>query len=411
MCANEGYQPSYAWRSILSARTLVEKGGLWRIGDGRKVRIWKDIWMPDMKIISSRNNNCPLSDDALVMDLIDVDTKQWMRDMIYSWFDSGTAKQIISIPLSLRLPSDTLVWNWEKDGAYSVRSAYHVICDEKERSLPGPSVTRKNKVWKEIWKAPVPNKVKNFMWRLTKNILPTRANLHKKGTQLFCTILWKFWAARNNVVFRGDKLEPVCLVDEAMSFVQEFNDANPPRRGRVSLPLIVVTPPVSRPSFSVFVDAGCKLNGPTVWGLVLKNHDRITTFSACKCDDIAVDPIMAEALGVRWAIQFVREQGLHSVCIFSDAENVVNCIAKKVKIDAIEMVAQDCRELLSSLPNVSVLFVRRDQNIDAHNLASLARLVGNRTWVGAAPKASVMSNYAENSAANCIVFGCFPAFF
>ncbi|PNX92710.1 ribonuclease H [Trifolium pratense] len=163
MCANEGYQPSYAWRSILSARTLVEKGGLWRIGDGRKVRIWKDIWMPDMKIISSRNNNCPLSDDALVMDLIDVDTKQWKRDVIYSCFDSGTAKQIISIPLSLRLPSDTLVWNWEKDGAYSVRSAYHVICDEKERSLPGPSVTRKNKVWKEIWKAPVPNKVKNFI--------------------------------------------------------------------------------------------------------------------------------------------------------------------------------------------------------------------------------------------------------
>ncbi|CAJ2671909.1 unnamed protein product [Trifolium pratense] len=327
MCANEGYQPSYAWRSILSARTLVEKGGLWRIGDGRKVRIWKDIWMPDMKIISSRNNNCLLSDDALVKDLIDVDTKQWKRDVIYSCFDSGTAKQIISIPLSLRLPSDTLVWNWEKDGAYSVRSAYHVICDEKERSLPGPSVTRKNKVWKEIWKAPVPNKVKNFMWRLTKNILPTRANLHKKGisldlqcplchhevettnhlflhcdlmkltlfashlgshmplqvdlfdwilswltchdtlgTQLFCTILWKFWAARNNVVFRGDKLEPVCLVDEAMSFVQEFNDANPPRRGRVSLPLIAVTPPVSRPSFSVFFLCWLQFEWPNCLG-------------------------------------------------------------------------------------------------------------------------------------------------
>ncbi|PNY03426.1 hypothetical protein L195_g026756 [Trifolium pratense] len=88
-----------------------------------------------MKIISSRNNNCPLSDDALVMELIDVETKQWKRD----------------------------------DGAYSVRLAYHVICDEKERSLPGPSVTRKNKVWKEIWKAPVPNKIKNFMWRLTKS--------------------------------------------------------------------------------------------------------------------------------------------------------------------------------------------------------------------------------------------------
>jgi hypothetical protein len=61
-------------------------------------------------------------------------------------------------------------------------------------------------------------------------------------------------------------------------------------------------PSVSGPSFSVYVDAGCNLNGPTVWGLLIKNHDRITTFSASKCDDIAVDPVMAEALGVRWAI-------------------------------------------------------------------------------------------------------------
>ncbi|GAU33864.1 hypothetical protein TSUD_66510 [Trifolium subterraneum] len=327
-----------------------------------------------MKIISFRNNNCPLSDDALIMELIDVETKQWKWDVIYSCFDSCSAKQIISIPLSLCLPSDTLVWNWEKDGAYSVRSTYHVICDEKERSLPGPSVSRKNKVWKEIWKAPVPKKIKNFMWRLTKNILPTRANLHKKGISL-------------------DLQCPLC-------HHEEFSEANPPRQCRVSLPLTTVTPSVSSPSFFVFVDAGCNLNGPTVWGLVLKNHDRITTFSACKCDDIAVDPIMAEALGVRWAIQFVREQGLQSVCIFSDAANVVDCICNKVKFDAIEMVAQDCRELLSSLPNVSVVFVRRDQNIDAHNLASLARLVGNRTWVGAAPNASVMSNYAENSDTN-----------
>jgi hypothetical protein len=172
------------WRSILSALPLVEKGGLWKIGDGQKVGIWKDIWMADMKIISSRNNNCMLSDDALVMELIDEDTKQWKWDLIYSCFDSCVAKLIINIPLSLRLPADTLVWNWEKDDADSVRSSYHVICDEKERPLPEPSNARKNKVWKEIWRAPVPNKIKNFMWRLAKNILPTRANLYKKGISL-----------------------------------------------------------------------------------------------------------------------------------------------------------------------------------------------------------------------------------
>jgi ribonuclease HI len=231
------------------------------------------------------------------------------------------------------------------------------------------------------------------------------------GTQLFCIILWKFWAARNNVVFRGDRLDPVRLADEAMSFVQEFNEANPSNRGRVSLPLITNMPSISAPSFSVFVDAGCNSNGPTVWGLVVKNQDMITTFSASKFDDIAVDPMMAEALGVRWAIHLVREQGLHSVSIYSDAANVVDCIYNKVKIAAIEIVAQDCRELLFSLTNVNVLFIRREQNVDAHNLASMARLVGNRTWVGAAPNVTVSSTYAVSSATNCIMIGCVPVLF
>lgn len=37
---------------------------------------------------------------------------------------------------------------------------------------------------KEIWKAPVPNSVINFLWRLTRNILLTRANLAKKGMKV-----------------------------------------------------------------------------------------------------------------------------------------------------------------------------------------------------------------------------------
>ncbi|MCI45148.1 isoflavone-7-O-methyltransferase, partial [Trifolium medium] len=68
------------------------------------------------------------------------------------------------------------------------------------------------------------------------------------------------------------------------------------------------------------------VNGPTGWGLVFKDHNSVTTFSACKRDDISVDPIMAEALGIRWAIQLARDQGLNSVSIFSNASTVVDCI-------------------------------------------------------------------------------------
>jgi hypothetical protein len=75
-------------------------------------------------------------------------------------------------------------------------------------------------------------------------------------------------------------------------------------------------------------------------------------------------------------------KGYNLFPFFSDAANVVDCIASKVKLAAIEMVFHDCRELLSCLPNVSVMFVNRDQNVDAHNLA--------------ATNDSVVSNYTFN---------------
>ena len=37
---------SYAWKSILSARDVIWKGMVWRIGDGQSVRVKKNKWLP-----------------------------------------------------------------------------------------------------------------------------------------------------------------------------------------------------------------------------------------------------------------------------------------------------------------------------------------------------------------------------
>lgn len=42
MDAKVGYMPSYAWRSIMSARVVIEKGGKWWIGNDETTKIWKD---------------------------------------------------------------------------------------------------------------------------------------------------------------------------------------------------------------------------------------------------------------------------------------------------------------------------------------------------------------------------------
>ena len=41
-----GNQPSFAWRSIHSSWGLLKEGLIWRIGNGSRVRIGKDKWLP-----------------------------------------------------------------------------------------------------------------------------------------------------------------------------------------------------------------------------------------------------------------------------------------------------------------------------------------------------------------------------
>jgi hypothetical protein len=41
-----GNKPSFIWRSIHCSRNLVQDGLIWRIGDGSKVHIWGDKWLP-----------------------------------------------------------------------------------------------------------------------------------------------------------------------------------------------------------------------------------------------------------------------------------------------------------------------------------------------------------------------------
>ncbi|MCI41617.1 hypothetical protein A2U01_0062850, partial [Trifolium medium] len=54
-----------------------------------------------------------------------------------------------------------------------------------------------------------------------------------------------------------------------MQFVHDFNEANPPRSARTALPHSAVLHVSVPPLLSVFVDAGCFMDGSTGWGLVI----------------------------------------------------------------------------------------------------------------------------------------------
>ena len=44
--AKDLFSASYAWKSILKGREVILKRALWRVGDGKKIRIMGDNWLP-----------------------------------------------------------------------------------------------------------------------------------------------------------------------------------------------------------------------------------------------------------------------------------------------------------------------------------------------------------------------------
>lgn len=177
--AQLGHNPSYVWRSILRARFIVRGGARWSIGSGASTSILNEPWLPNGECIGGDITGAHFVQNITINNLMNLYDKSWNEKVIRQVFSVDIAEKILQTPLLGQVPEDCLIWKAERNGRYSVRSAYRLCVTE----LVDSSHLQRPGFWSGIWKLKVPPKVKNLVWCICRGCLPTRVRHFDKGVQ------------------------------------------------------------------------------------------------------------------------------------------------------------------------------------------------------------------------------------
>ena len=101
---------SFAWRSILKGRDLIRSGLKWRIGNGSRVRIFLDTWLPGSRQGRVLSPVSESHENSLVSSLINQVDRSWKVAEIDSMFIPEEVAIIKAIPLSLFDQDDLHFW-------------------------------------------------------------------------------------------------------------------------------------------------------------------------------------------------------------------------------------------------------------------------------------------------------------
>ncbi|XP_071723825.1 uncharacterized protein [Rutidosis leptorrhynchoides] len=174
--ANLENNPSLTWRSILKGRDTLFKGGIWRVANGKSIRIREDSWHPTVSLSSHHYEAFHGRGIRRISQVLNQE-RTWNTGLLRSIVGDQLAPSIPLIPIRATGP-DLFAWKGTKDNIFSVRSAYYVAVENLNRdpvSFPYPVF------WNLIWKLLVPPKIKLFLWRVGHQSLATRDNLRRRG--------------------------------------------------------------------------------------------------------------------------------------------------------------------------------------------------------------------------------------
>ncbi|CAI0428531.1 unnamed protein product [Linum tenue] len=432
----------------MSAQEFLNEGLRWRVGNGASIRVWGDRWLPTENATYVESAPMGLPVDATVRELISPDTDEWDEAVLEGCFPTEIANVIRQIPLRNIEENDRLIWKGNSSGNYTVRDGYRLwMKDFKARE----AIVQigETQVWKSLWNLNIPPKVKHFLWRFIRDILPTGDHISLKSNRWgdkcpFCNIretqahifgecawsarlwrgtelaecfelrqseccyswfktvlenkqsaaveewgslLWFIWKERNAQIFNGLKLREDEIVPRAKAFIDEYREQQVIDRG-VAAP--VTTTGWEKPGqgfVKVNTDAGVFVDGGIGLGVVVRGEEGNFILAAAKKIAGRWEPEMAEALAAEFGVQVAVEARLQNLILETDCQTLTAKLAMAENIHTeIGIVCRNILKMLRETGHSSWRYWSREGNKAAHIMShSETRWNESMVWLDRPP--------------------------
>lgn len=119
------------------------------------------------------------------------------------------------------------------------------------------------------------------------------------------------------------------------------------------------------------------------FAMIARDHNGRMLEALSRCKQGHINPDVAEAIGIREALSWVKRNDWPSVILESDCLAAIQAIrCSSVNLSYLGRVIDECKTLLKELRsrNVTLKFVRRSANMVAHYLARSSSSLADRRW-------------------------------
>ncbi|XP_012067563.1 uncharacterized protein LOC105630371 [Jatropha curcas] len=288
-----------------------------------------------------------LEDTAMVSDLLDHVSFTWRKELICSIFSPREAKAICQIPLSRGRGTDLLVWPANKNGIFSQQvplKVKHFIRRACRNLLPTDSKLVRRGVEVEYWCSHCGEGVQTtehvlLEYQIAKDVWllsPLRLRdqvvgddvltwfwakvQHLESTQIELTMMlaWALWRARNVFIFENSSMLAAAIVQLALSTIIEYQGAQEKGIEGTPMPRVSSWSPPGLGVVKVNTDAAVRECVAVGLAMVVRNEAGEVMAAGMRSIQYNLSPEEAEMEAAIFAVSRAAELGFSHIVLETD---------------------------------------------------------------------------------------------